>query len=196
MKVCTKCNIEQIVSNFTKNSRNKNGLHHCCEKCLKEYRENNKERILEYGKIWRSENAEYIREYSKNIDRKEYHRNWKKINRETINKYYRDRKKSDPFFKFKLSVRNLIYNSFRRQFTTKSKRTTEILGCSFEEFKSHIESQFNENMSWDNYGSYWEFDHIIQLSTAKNEEDVILLNNYLNFQPLEVYLNREKNFKY
>lgn len=202
MKVCTKCNIEKEDTDFTKSSRNKNGLHHCCKECLKKYRENNKENI----KKWRDDNKDRIVELHKKWDmnnkdkrrlyNKEYKQKNKEKNREKINKYYSDRKKNDPFFKFKLSVRNLIYNSYRRQFNIKNKRTFEILGCSFCYFKLYIESKFNENMSWDNYGFYWEFDHIIQLATAKTEKEVLKLNHYTNFQPLEVELNRSKNFKF
>ena len=201
MKICTKCKIEKEVNEFTKCNRNKNGLHHCCKECLKIYRNENKDNIkkwrnenkdrLKYLRLeYRQANKEYIRLYNK-----EYKQANKEKNREKINNYYRSKKKSDPLFKFKLSVRNLIYNSFKRGGSVKSNKTTDILGCSFDDFKTYIESQFNENMTWDNYGTYWEFDHIKQLAYAKNFEDIIELNHYTNFQPLEIYLNRMKNFK-
>lgn len=81
----------------------------------------------------------------------------------------------------------------------KSKKlsTSEILGCSFEYFKSYIESRFEPWMTWDNRGLFngernygWDIDHIIPLSSAKNEDDIIKLNNYTNLQPLCSYLNR------
>ena len=59
-----------------------------------------------------------------------------------------------------------------------------------------IEFYISESMNWDNYGSYWEFDHIIQLATSTNEEELLKLNHYSNFQPLEVEKNRSKNYKY
>lgn len=201
MKVCTKCKIEKDKTQFTKCSRNKNGMHHCCKDCLKKYRDDNEENIKKY----RDDNKERISNLNKkyNLENKEKRKLYNKIykeknrekNREKINEYYRNRKKIDPIFKFKLSVRNLIYNSFKRLGSTKSNKSIDILGCSFEYFKIHIESQFNENMSWDNYGTYWEFDHIKQLAYAKNFDEIIELNHYTNFQPLEISLNRMKNFK-
>ena len=52
-------------------------------------------------------------------------------------------------------------------------------------------------MNWDNYGIYngeencgWDLDHIIPLSSAKCEEDIIRLNHHSNIQPLCSYVNR------
>ena len=82
--------------------------------------------------------------------------------------------------------------------TQKKSRSYEILGCSFEDFKKHIESQWEDWMNWDNYGLYngeecygWDFDHIIPLSSCECEEDVYKLNHYSNLQPLCSYINRD-----
>lgn len=80
----------------------------------------------------------------------------------------------------------------------KTVKTVEILGCSFEEFKEHLESKFETWMSWENYGKYngelnygWDIDHIIPLCSAKKEVDVINLNHYTNLQPLCSKINRD-----
>ena len=75
-----------------------------------------------------------------------------------------------------------------------------ILGCLFEEFKQYIENQFADWMTWDNHGNpddgilelnkTWDLDHIIPISEAKDESDIIRLNHYANFQPLCSYTNR------
>jgi hypothetical protein len=44
----------------------------------------------------------------------------------------------------------------------KSANTFELIGCSAQDFKLHLEKQFQPGMSWDNYGTKgWHIDHII-----------------------------------
>lgn len=49
-------------------------------------------------------------------------------------------------------------------------------------------------MTLDNYGE-WHLDHIIPISSAKTEEEVIKLNHYTNFQPLWAEDNWNKGNK-
>ena len=44
--------------------------------------------------------------------------------------------------------------------------STEYLGCNIETFKKHLEQQFTEGMSWENYGE-WHIDHKIPLKYNK-----------------------------
>ena len=69
------------------------------------------------------------------------------------------------------------------------------MDCSFEEFKLHLESQFDDKMNWENQGTYWHMDHIIPISSAETEEDVYRLNHYKNFQPLYWEDNLKKSNK-
>ncbi len=59
---------------------------------------------------------------------------------------------------------------------------------------SHLESQFREGMSWDNYGPYWEVDHIIPLAAfdLTSREQFLQATHYLNLQPLTGEENRLK----
>ena len=66
-----------------------------------------------------------------------------------------------------------------------------------ETFKLHLENQFESWMNWRNKGLYngtpnfgWDIDHIIPLSSAVNETDIIKLNHYTNLRPLCSYVNR------
>ena len=105
---------------------------------------------------------------------------------------------NDPLFRCKKSIMNLIRTSFKRKGLKKSNKTNQILGCTYEEFKVYLESKFLDWMNWDNHGKYngemnygWDIDHIIPISTAKTEDDVIILNHYTNLQLLCSKINRD-----
>lgn len=76
-------------------------------------------------------------------------------NRQKEYKQKMERTKVDPLFKLRCRIRVQIKNYVKRINVDKPKScgTTEILGCSFHEFKEHISKQFTEGMSWDNYGT-------------------------------------------
>jgi len=88
----------------------------------------------------------------------------------------------------------------------KSKSTLQRLGCSVEEFKRHIESQFQPGMTWDNYGTghngkgmlEWHFDHIRPCASfnLKNQKEQAQCFHYSNFQPLWAKENLIKRDKY
>jgi hypothetical protein len=151
----------------------------------KEYYEENREQLSEYYKKYREENK---------IKSKEY----REKNKEKLYENFKNRLKSDIIFKISFISRNMIGRSFRRAGYSKKSKTQDIIGCSFEEFKLHLESKFEDWMNWENRGLYngelnygWDVDHIIPLSSAKTEEDLIKLNHYTNLQPLCSKINRD-----
>jgi hypothetical protein len=97
-----------------------------------------------------------------------------------------DRKKSDPLFRLSCNMRSrLRIFLLRKTKIKKTDKTFNYIGCSPTYLKEYIEKQFNNGMSWDNYGIYgWHIDHIIPLSTAKTEEELYKLCHYTNLQPL------------
>lgn len=179
------------------------------------YYEENKVKILEYSKSYRNNNKEYQKEYQKKYREnnkeklrlyresnkqkiKEYYKNNKEIIIKNLNEYQKKRKKNDKLFKLVYNIRNIIGNALRKKGYKKRAKTANILGCQYEDFKIHIESQFEPWMGWDNYGKYngefnfgWDLDHIVPLATAKTENDIIKLNKYTNLQPLCSKINRD-----
>ena len=125
---------------------------------------------------------------------KELQKSYRSKNKDKINKYYRDRRKTDSIYRSKQDVRNFIGASFKRRKFSKKNKTENILGCTYAEFFTHIESQFKNGMSWGNR-SKWEIDHIIPLATAKTEEQILRLNHYTNLRPLWTIENRTKGSK-
>lgn len=159
----------------------------------KRFRENNKEKIQQYEKRKREKFKERIAVSKKQCRLKKID-HYRKKNREI----HKNRLKSDPQYRFICGIRNLIGESIRKMNYTKNSTTYEILGCEFDFFKSYIESKFTKGMNWDNRGigeDKWQLDHIIPISSAKTQEEVIKLNHYTNFQPLWSEDNLRKSNK-
>lgn len=123
---------------------------------------------------------------------------WQSRNRERHNaravRYITERRKSDPLFAFKCSVKTLVAKALQKKGFRKNGRTREILGCSLDEFIAHIERQFLPGMTWENR-HLWHVDHITPLATAETEEDVIALNHVSNLRPIWAADNIEKRDK-
>lgn len=171
----------------------------------KRYYEQNKEKLKQQAREHYNSNAEQYHEYdrqrSKTEERIVYRRNYNetyyKNNREKLNAYDRQRyTKRRENIKYVLGqamaggIRRCIGNN-------KADRHWEYLvGYTFEDLTKHLESQFTPEMNWDNFGSYWEIDHIIpqnifSISSAEDKQFKICWS-LANLRPLEKSLNRQR----
>lgn len=221
MKICGKCKVEKGLNFFGKSSNSKDGHRWDCKECRSKYALENKEKLSKYkheyylknkekcdkiNKKWYLDNIEKKKEYDKEYsdinkeNRKKSNKKWREENgdkrREYKRNYYKLVTTKDNLKRLKHTIRSSIRSSFILE--KKSVKTIQILGCSFEEFKSYIESKFESWMTWENRGLYngelkygWDIDHIIPISSAKTKEEVIELNHYTNLQPLCSCINRD-----
>ena len=116
------------------------------------------ERVKKNQKTWYEENKEhrkqYLKEYrEKNIDKL----------RKTKRDYERNRKASDPLYKLISNFRTAIYQVLKESNVDKNKHYFDILQYTPEELITHLESQFKDTMSWDNYGE-WHVDHKLPIT--------------------------------
>lgn len=168
-KICKGCNIEKDINEFHKYYIDQDKRRGKCRTCL---------------------GFKDIPKYTKE-DRRLINKKYKLKNREKVLQEKRDyyqRKKNDPIFTLTKRLRQGIYRSIRG---VKLRSSLDILGCTEEEFKTHIESQFTEGMSWDRLSEI-HIDHIIPISSAETIEDVYRLNHYTNLQPLWARDNIQK----
>lgn len=166
---------------------------------IKAYREDNKERTKAYfqdnketiaatKKAWREENKEKLSEYFKDYRSK---------NKEKIaankRRYKKQRKQNDRAFKLRESLRNRLALCLCGKF--KAGSAVSDMGCTGQEACDHLESLFDEHMTWENWGTYWQVDHIYPLNKANLEDRIefLAVNNWRNLQPLEKGENKRKD---
>lgn len=221
-KECKECKIVKPISEFHKHKRFKDGLNSKCKDCknlahrkyyrLKliedaDYNEKNNKKSEKYREEYRKKNKEKKRIYDKfyrekNKDKLKlkgeiYREKNKDIIRKKKMEYKKNKLLTDPLYKLKFNISALIRGCFKNNGVVKKSKTHTILGCTIEEFKIHLESQWEDWMTWDNYGKYngeegygWDIDHIKPISSAETDEDIINLNHHTNLQPLCSHINR------
>jgi len=209
-KKCSKCCIVKEVCEFHKHSTSKLGVRGVCKMCRllekeknKLYREKNKENIKIKNNLWLENNPNYMKEYHKKYNIKNREKinqklkKWRYENSEDLLPKLRIIKKekydNDLNFKLKHLLRARINKIIKYK---RNKSSIEILGCNIDDFKKYIENNFKNGMTWDNYGYYgWHIDHIIPLSSATSDEDLIKLCHFTNLQPLWALDNQKKSNK-
>jgi hypothetical protein len=201
--VCKSCKKEQ-------QTQNKEKLKQYNKKYFSSYYQKNSERLKEYQKKYREQNKDKIFEKKKRYWQREeikekkrkYDKIYREKNQEQIKKkkleYFNERRQSDINFKILTNLRGRIKNAINKQYGEKAKKTIELLGCSIEECRKHIESLFQPGMTWDNYGKFgWHIDHILPCASfdlTKIEEQKKCFH-YTNLQPLWAEDNLKKSDK-
>lgn len=179
VKKCSICQQIKGVTEFSKHNGKKDGLSSSCLLCLRNknkiYRENNKETESIRVHKFLSNNPEY---------RKKYMRHYVKNNRN-----------NDPIYKLVHNMRVRIRKFLKLSKIYKKNKTFDIVGCTPEYLKEYLESKFTSGMTWERMGKEIHIDHIIPLSMAKSENEVLKLCHYTNLQPLWSKENLKKGDK-
>jgi len=172
----------------------------------KEYREKNKERITSRLKAWYEKNKKYASEQAKiyRENNKEKVSTWTKLwrenNHEKVKSYTKKcnaKIRSTPKGKLNNNISRGISRSLNG---AKSGRHWEdLVGYTIDQLKRHLEKQFDEHMTWENYGSYWHLEHIIPVSAfnfqSPEDRDFKRCWALKNLRPLEKIENIKKSNK-
>lgn len=174
---------------------------------VRNYKKKNVARILAAEKAWRIKNPERY----KAIDRRSkiknaaarkvrvrtYHIN----NKAKINKwkliYERKRMAKNPIFRMIRSFRGRLSATMANK---GGNRTWDLLGCSPEQLRSHLEALFRDGMNWSNYGlgfGKWVVDHIKPIAAFdhNDQNQVKKCWHHTNLQPLWFEENTAKGDK-
>ena len=225
---CGKCKGYRPLDNFGYSKNTWDNLRSTCKVCLhqynvevaesrteynKQYWQDTKEEQSEKSKKWREANPEKVKEgmkrwleenkeHKKQKD-KEYREAHKDQYRETQRKWYRENYKKlkeeggEKFIAHKLKsnmgrrIREILGQD-------KSERCVDYVGCSIEELRSHLETTFKEDMTWENYGSEWHIDHRLPCASFNmlDENERMACFYYKNLQALWAAENIRKKDSY
>lgn len=185
-KICRICNIPKDIEEFAKNKRNLDGHSTMCKPCnntwyKNTYKPNNLDKIQKYCKEYHIKNAEEICKKSKKWKENnevyyEKQRIYTDKNKGISNQKAKDKyhtiQRLDPFFMLSSSMRSNINNSLKRVGGKEGAHWETVGGCDLTGLPLHLESLFEEGMTWKNYGrnsgaKWWEVGHRIPIKAFK-----------------------------
>ena len=123
---------------------------------------------------------------------------WRNKNRHKLNanrrawmpKYY----KENPSARIADNLRARLSSAVKRAAVGRKGSAVKDLGCSLDFLMSYLETRFDSNMSWENYGSYWHIDHVLPLASfdLTKRAQLKAACHYTNLQPMEASANMSK----
>ncbi len=192
-KLCCDCKNWKSLDNYN-NAKSWDNYYKRCKQCVKKYaddhkeqkkqwQEENKKKTQDRQRIYREKNKEQIAkraaEYSKN-------------NREKLNEKNRQKRLNNEEYRLVSNMRARI--PFALAGATKSASTMELIGCTVDFLKDHLEFQFADGMTWENYGNCWHVDHRIPCASFNMLDPIEqrICFHYSNLQPLWAEDNLKK----
>jgi hypothetical protein len=214
---CPTCKIAEKSKNLgycLDCNRERNRNYYC--KNQKKLLDQAKIRSMEHYHKHREEISQLQREYDNSFEGKNKAKEYYLKNRERLLNRQKEYQKSvegkntnnlnlqkryflDGNYRIGEQLSTSLRTSLKSQNVSKSKRAIELLGCTIEEFKVHIEKQWQPGMTWkNNTTNGWHLDHkrckaSFKLENLKEQQECFHFSNY---QPLWADKNRKKSSWY
>jgi len=188
-KKCTTCEVVKSLDKFNNAKKGKHGKDSRCRTCVKLYYKSNKEIIKQ------SQKGYYLKNKLK-IDKKikEYGTKNKEKIRKYRTLYHKNRRDTDPLFKLRGYTSKSVRGSLLRKGYGKKTKTYNILKCDYDFFMQWVNGLASNGYT---YGiGNLNLDHVVPVSLAQTEDELILLNHYSNFQLLTQNENYSKGNRY
>lgn len=171
MKICKQCNINKSIGEFPKRNNSLDGCRNICKVCTN------------YNMKIRYHNNENVKEQERCRNKEYYNKNKDLIKQKT--KLYKRQSRRKLDIRLRDNLRNRLNQAIKKNQKTGS--AVQDLGCSIADFKNHIESLWQDGMSWDNWArDGWHIDHIQPLASFDliNPEEFKKACHHSNLQPL------------
>ncbi len=213
MKQCKKCLvIKEESENFFEFRNDTKKFRNICRKCRNSQQQ--EYNLLHRDEICNKLNSRPYDHQSRVRDRqrsnKYYLNNTEKV-KQNVKQFKKDNPKymsewrkakiqKDSGFRLRNNISSAISLALKKNNSNKKRRSClKFLEYSIQELKNHLENQFDANMSWDNYGSYWHIDHIYPQSklpyTSMHDDNFKKCWALSNLRPLEAKANIKKGAK-
>jgi len=195
---CNICEINKTVDKFRKYTKNENSYSKICKKCLNEQnkirRKNLRQKKLEtfIAKCEKCNEDKLLKEFSK---LKKFYK--KKICvscyplflKEQKTEWCKNESNNNMNYRLKKSLAARL-----RSVLVKNNSTMNYIGCSIQYLREWFEYNFTQEMSWDNYGSFWSIDHIIPVCkfNLTDENEKYKCWNWSNLVPVSINYNSSK----
>lgn len=167
MKICSRCHIKKSLNDFYADKKSYLGVRSECKICTRSYRKLNRNKIRDIDKFYYLTHKEKICAYSRN------YRKTHKKEREIYDKRYqasnkdkrrcRDNKKYKTNAKLRLNISLSVLIRRSLKGNKNGAHWEDSVGYTLDILRKHLEKQFVNGMSWENYGE-WHVDHIIPIS--------------------------------
>lgn len=163
---CTKCQVVKNVEMFGKNKKSKSGYKYRCRSCETETqrlrrikdKEENPEKVKEKWDDYYARKKDKMREGQKLYLSKPENR--EKRN-EYIRKYKAEKRLNDKSYVIYENNRKRIWKCIKN----KSNSSKELLGCDINFYFDWISFTMTSEMTWENYGTFWNIDHLVPINT-------------------------------
>lgn len=152
---------------------------------------------------WHAANPEKNKEYQSRYYLNNSHavskrnKEWRAANPENVRalaKKAKVKRRSNPKTLLEDVIRRGVWSAIARG-SKRGRKTFDLLGYTADELRAHIDSQFVDGMSWDNYGD-WHIDHVLPLASfvyaTPDCPDFKRAWSLTNLQPLWAFDNMSK----
>jgi len=183
MKKCSLCNILMDVDLFSNSKTNRSGKNSACREC----------RSIEFNKYYKKPANK------KRIERVRKERETTTEFKERRNELQRDNRRTSPKRRLNDAIsRSMRLHLEKRGGSKNGWSWSKILGYTIDDLTKHLEKQFTDGMTLENFGE-WQIDHIIPVSKLNfsNTTHLDFMKCYAlsNLQPLWAVDNRSKSNK-
>lgn len=176
--ICYQCKRSQVKRDYQVNTDR-------ITRANNESRERNRDRVNKTQREWIANNQDRRRKVIKG---------YKTRHREkylAAQREYERKKREDPFYRLSSAISLGIWKFLKQR--KDFNKWQSLVDFTLPQLIAHLEAKFAHGMTWENYGTYWEIDHIKPKSKCATLEEAWRLDN---LQPLTITENRRKQAKW